>query len=347
MFREEEEIKQDMLDNISNTLDKSQNSMIHDALSAAALEFVNMHMELDYVESKFNVNNLEGEELERFINQRTAIERRKATYATTKVVITGEEGTKIEKGSLVSAGDVEFEVLEDCVVGESGRCTVEVRATEKGSVGNVSEDSIVDLPVSIPGVIDLYNPEPVTNGYDEETDKELRERYYHKLKRPGKAGNKYHYEEWALEVEGVGGVKVFPLWEGPLTVKVLIIDQDKQPANSDLIDRTREYIVDQAPFGADITVDSAEGVDVDIAVKLTLEDGYSEEEVLENIEDNIVEYLKEIAFWQSTISYAIIGSLIIDSEGVVDYTDLKINGGYENINISEEEVAVLGGVINE
>ena len=336
-----------MLDNISNTLDKSQNSMIHDALSASALEFVNMYMELDYVKGQFDVDNLEGEDLERFINQRTGIERKEATYATTKVVISGEEGTEINEGYLVSADEVEFEILDNCIIGSSGHCTVNVRATEEGSIGNVSEDSITGMLTTINGVIDVYNPESVVNGYDEETDDELRERYYHKLERPGKAGNKYHYEEWALEVEGVGAVKVFPLWDGPLTVKVLIIDKERQPAESELVDKAEEYINNEAPFGADVAIDSAGGVDINISANLVIDDGYDEGEAIENIEENITEYLKEIAFWQSTVSYAIIGSLIIDSDGVVDYRDLKVNGSNENISIGEEEVAVLGGVNNE
>ena len=36
-----------------------------------------------------------------------------------------------------------------------------------------------------------------------------------------KAGNKYHYREWALEVTGVGDAKIFPRYNGPLSIKVV------------------------------------------------------------------------------------------------------------------------------
>lgn len=347
MYRSEEEIKKDMLKNIQNTVDKTQNSLVHDALSAAAIEFVNMYMELDYLKSQFDVNNLQDSELERFINQRTGIERKPATYATTDIIISGEEGTRVTKLSLVSSGDINFEILDDVVIPASGSVSVKVQATEKGSIGNVAEDAINKMPVTIPGVIDIYNPNSVTNGYDAETDDELRERYYHKIQRPGKAGNKYHYEEWVMEVDGVGGVKAFPLWNGPLTIKVLIIDKDKQPADNELIEKTAKHIKGEAPFGADVTVESANGVDINISAELVIEDGYDEETAVENIREKVSNYLKKIAFWQSTVSYAIIGSLIIDTNGVVDYSNLRINDGTENIIIGDEEVAVLGGVKNE
>ena len=44
------------------------------------------------------------------------------------------------------------------------------------------------------------------------------------------------------------------------------------------------------------------------------------------------------------ISYARIGAAIIGTTGVLDYSDLKVNGGTSNIVIPKESVAVLGGV---
>jgi uncharacterized phage protein gp47/JayE len=347
MPRSEEEIKTDMLKTISDDLDKSGNHFIDNALSAAALEFTNMYIALEYLKGKFDVNNLEGEELAKFIYQRTGIERKPATYASADIVISGEKGVKISKGTLVSADDVIFTTLDDAIIPDAGSVTVKVQAAEQGSQGNAAANSINQMPISTPGVIDIYNPDAATGGYDEETDDELRERYYHKLQRPGKAGNKYHYEEWAMEVSGVGGVKVFPTWDGPLTVKALIIDKEKQPADEELVEETRQHIIHEAPFDAVVTVASAAGVDIDISAKLTIQDGYDEKAVVENISDSVTEYLKEIAFWKSTVSYAIIGSLIIDSEGVADYNDLTINGKTENVTIGNEEIAVLGGVYNE
>ncbi|KXS40991.1 MAG: baseplate j family protein, partial [Candidatus Frackibacter sp. T328-2] len=40
-----------------------------------------------------------------------------------------------------------------------------------------------------------------------------------------------------------------------------------------------------------------------------------------------------------------IGSNILDSEGVIDYTNLLVNGGTSNVSIGDEDVAELGNVV--
>lgn len=336
-----------MLSNVPNTMDKSQNSFIHDVIAPAALEFVNLYMELEYVRGQFDVDNLVSEDLDKFVSQRTGIERRKATYATTTVVITGEEGAVVQQGDLVSNGEINYVIQENKTISASRSVEVKVKASVPGSVGNTSVETITTFPRNLIGLIDVYNTSAATNGYDEESDEELRERYYRRLEKPGKAGNKYHYEEWAREVNGVGGVKVFPTWNGPLTVKVIIIDSNQKPADEELISLTKEHILNEAPFGAEVTIEGAKTKEVNVQATLTIEEGYEEADVIENVSANIEKYLGDIAFQETFVSYAIIGSLLIDSEGVSDYQNLKLNNGTKNITVGNEEIAILGGVINE
>ena len=54
------------------------------------------------------------------------------------------------------------------------------------------------------------------------------------------------------------------------------------------------------------------------------------------------EYLKEIAFKASTLLYNKIGYIILDTEGVIDYISLKINGDSTNIAIKDNELVVRG-----
>lgn len=339
---EVEQIHRRMLDNISDDYDKTEGSFFFDATRPAAIEFERKNEEIKTVEAKLDIENLEGEELERFVYQRTAIERKPATKATTTVIMSGQEGTTIPQGSLVSTGEINFVTIEDATIGESGQVSVIVECEEFGSVGNVPANTIVLFPISIPGVVDVYNPEPVTNGYDAESDDDLRSRYYEKLQRPAKAGNKYHYEQWAKEVVGVGGVRVVPRWNGPLTIKLIIIDSNGQPARQDLIDDVVSYVETQRPFGADVTVVPAIGLPINIAVNLILADGYNKEAVKEDIDKNITEYLKSIAFKANHVSYAQIGSIVLNTEGVLDYSNLLINGGTVNIPVADDEWAIMG-----
>ncbi len=337
-----ETIHKRMLGNISNEYDKSEGSFFFDATKPAAIEFEGKNKEIQEVTNKLDVENLEGEELERFIYQRTGITRKPATKATTVVIVSGQEGAKIGVDDLAGADTVNFISTENKTIDATGQMTVLVECEEPGVIGNVPAGAIKYFPVSIPGLVDVYNPEAVTNGYDAESDTELRQRYYEKLQRPAKAGNKYHYEQWAKEVVGVGGVRVVPRWNGPLTVKVVIIDSNGLPASQELIDNVFNHIESERPFGANVTVVSATPVTINISVTLVLVEGYEELQVKENISKNISEYLKSIAFKTDYVSYAQIGSIILDTDGVLDYSDLLINSGIANIPVENDQVAIMG-----
>ena len=51
-----------------------------------------------------------------------------------------------------------------------------------------------------------------------------------------------------------------------------------------------------------------------------------------------------MSFANGYVSYAKIGQTILNTDGVDDYSNLKVNSKTENIAISETEIAVLGGV---
>nr|DAF51919.1 MAG TPA: Baseplate J like protein [Siphoviridae sp. ctOb14] len=344
MPRSEEEIKTDMLKTISDDLDKSGNHFIDNALSAAALEFTNMYIALEYLKGKFDVNNLEGEELAKFIYQRTGIERKPATYASADIVISGEKGVKISKGTLASADDVIFTTLDDAIIPDAGSVTVKVQAAEQGSQGNAAANSINQMPISTPGVIDIYNPDAATGGYDAESDNELRQRYYERVRTPATSGNKYHYLAWAKEVLGVGDAKVIPLWNGAGTVKVIIVDSNRQPATEELRQEVYEHIEEERPIGADVTVVSATAKNITIAASVNLADGYKIQEVQEEFSDRIEEYRQDIAFKDSYISYTAIGNILFSTSGVLDYNDLKLNEEMKNIALGVEEIPIFDTV---
>lgn len=343
MDRSLEQIRNDMLENIPNTEDKSENSFIQNAVMPTSIEFFTMYRDIEETGNKIDIENLEGEELERFIYQRTGIQRRLATRATGTVVISGVELTTIGEGLLVSASDIEFRVTEPSVISANGSVEVPVEATVTGSSGNVPVNTIDTFPSSEPGLIDVYNPVAITNGYDEENDTSLLARYYEKLRQPAKSGNKFHYEQWAKEVVGVGGVRVVPRFNGPLTMKVVIIDSNQQLASGELVQEVDDHIRVEMPFGVDeLLVISATAKTIDISATLSICDGCELAQVQEDIKQNVKRYLQEIAFSRTYVSYARIGSIILDTDGVLDYSDLKLNNTVANVAVGNEEVAIMG-----
>lgn len=101
----------------------------------------------------------------------------------------------------------------------------------------------------------------------------------------------------------------------------------------------------KAPIGAKVTVKSAVAVTITVSATLTVADGYNVDSVKSAVREAIFTYIKGLAFESANdVVYTQIGSAILRTDGVVDYANLLVNGGTENIIIGPQEVAVLGTV---
>lgn len=343
------EIRETLLSNVSDEFDKNEGYLIYDILNAASFGFKELSTKQSEIESKLNVENLSGDELEQFIYQRKGLERTPATYAKGSVTVEGQ-GT-IEIGDLFETEHaVQFEATEQVEV--NGSANVPIQCTAAGSAGNVPAAQITMMPVTLSGITAVTNSSPTTGGYEAESDESLLNRYYILTKTPPTSGNKYHYQQWALSVSGVGAAKIFPLERGENTVEIVVIDQNKKPAESELIQRVQEYIDPnseglgngEAPIGARCYVVAATPLELTINVEVTKSTSVLDETVKTNIESSINAYLQEIAFSNPYVSFAKIGEAIISAEGVEDYANLTVNGGTSNISVGTKEVATLGGV---
>lgn len=344
MFKDDVEIKNDMLKNIENV---SQNNFIHDAVSGTAVELARMYMELDYVASKLDVETLEGDELSGFIYHRTGLTRRPAVKASGDVVFTGVENTIIPRGTIVLSGSIKYVTTIEESVASTGTIRVPIEAVVSGNSSNVPLGSISDIEIAIPGVISVINDNALTNGYDEESDSVLLERYYERLRTPATSGNKYHYLIWAKEVPGVGAVKVYPLWNGPGTVKVMIVNSEHLPADVELIKTTLDNINDKRPIGADVSVVSGTVNNISITVKVKPADGISIQSIKEQFEKELEQYRKAIVFKESYVSYATVGNILFETSGVVDYSSLTLNNNVSNVSIADGELPIFNEIVME
>lgn len=348
-----------MLTNISNDYDKSVGSFIYDATTPAAIELEKAYQDMDDVVDMMSIENLIEDDLTQRVKERTGIDRKPATKATTTVTVTGQIGTVINVGDKVASDTVNFSFTESKMIDSSGQASVLVECDEYGTIGNVPANAIKYFPVTLAGLTSVTNPNPVTTGFDEESDADLLDRYYERLQTPATSGNKAHYKSWAKEVVGVGDVRVISCWQGALSVKVVIIDSNKQPASQTLVDQVQAYIDPNiagtgegtAPMGAFCTVVSAIGKIMSISFSATLAPGYTSSQAVTQVEEKLQAYYKEIAFVDDeitkqpkSVSYAIIGSKILETNAITDYTNLLVNSGTANITIGIEEVPISGGV---
>jgi uncharacterized phage protein gp47/JayE len=330
-----------LLSNISNTYNKTVGSFFRDFFSPISIELETLHTKADEILNKGFVDTATGVYLDKVVVD-VGLTRKLATQATTTVTIIGAVGAIVNIGDKVASDSTSYLFTESKIIDSSGMVTVNVKSESYGSVGNVPIGAIKYFPKTLSGLYTVTNTSAITDGYNEETDVELRARYYAKVQTPTTSGNAYHYKNWSTEVNGVGDAKVIPLWSGNGTVKVIIVNSNMRAADTTLINNVIANIEANRPIGATITVISASEKAINISVTLSLEAGYTLDSVKATISNNVTDYLKTIAFKQNYVSYAKIGSLILGSEGVLDHSGLLINNGTANITVGNEEIAVMG-----
>ena len=347
----QEEFLQSMLSNLSNTEDKTPNSFSYDILSAAAIVFEDFQRVILELFKKFDVMNLEDEELDARVLQIAGIKRKQATQSTGEVTITGLPKTVIPKETVFLAGSLEFRIDQDYAIPDTGNITIKVKSVTYGGDANVLPNAIDKMSPQILEVDNISNSNAIMNGYDQETDDDLRERYLEKLLHPPKAGNPAHYKLWATEVDGIWNAKVFRTWQGGGTVKVVVIGLNRKAVGPDLIEKVKRHILEEAPIRYEsLTVESATTKKIKVDVKIKLTQNANLIEVKEEIKDRIEKYFYSISFKENIVSYAKVGAEILKVPGVADYDDLKLNGNIGNVVMKETEVPEiesLGVTTNE
>lgn len=348
-------IHEDMLNGVSNDYEKEVGTFTNDLTKTFAIQSYEARKKIELVASKLDVHNYHGEELDRYVFQKKGMKRKKSNASLG--VITAKGNGTISTGDLFETeSGTQFKATETIVINDTGN--VKIEAVIPGLKGNVGANTITLIPITIQGITEITNTTPTIDGYDQETDESLVERYLIEIQKPPTSGNIYHYMQWSREVVGVGDSKIFPLWDGNNTVQIVIIDEEKLPATTELIERVQNYIDPKgennstwgagngaAPIGAYCSVVSATPKNTNVTSTLVLESGYTIEQVQPWVEEAMRKYLKEIAFLRDSVSYAILASKILNVEGINDWTSFTLNGKTANVTIGKKEIAVLESVI--
>jgi uncharacterized phage protein gp47/JayE len=314
-----------------------------DMLTANSIEFSRAYNEMNLIVEAAFADTSWNEYLTMRAKE-AGVVRKDAAAAKVILKITGRKGSEIIKGSLfATAEDTRFHTTEDAIVEKDGTVAVKAECENTGPSGNVDPGTIIQIPYSIPGVLEVTNEAAAADGYDQESDADLKNRYLLKVRTPATSGNENHYKEWAMEVTGVGNAKVFSTWDGPNTVKIAIVNANGGIASEDLVKNTFEHIEEKRPIGAIVTVVTAKPKPIDISVKI---DGVLD---IKELEEKISAYFKTFSFNSGYVSVSKIGAYIISCANVTDYDNesLKLNGMKENVKLEAEELPVLGMITND
>jgi uncharacterized phage protein gp47/JayE len=329
-----------MLDKLPSDVDKREGSVAYDLLAPKAAEMAVMYIEMDNVLKYGFVDTTYGPFLDSKVLE-VGIVREPAQKAIGSVKFTGPNGTVILQGSIVTTNNGIRFITDNVATISGGTVTIPVTAETAGVVGNVAANSIVKTSIS--GVT-CTNLAPTLNGSDIETDAALLARYLKQVRTPSVSGNIFDYYDWALEIDGIGDARVVPIWNGPGTVKVILIDSNKQPVTPEKVTEVYNNIELKRPIGASVSVGSALSKAINVSAKLTLQSDQTLAAVLPLATESITNYLKEAAFVDLDIKFAKIGSLLLQIAGVIDYQNLTLNGSASNVPLTDSEVAVIGTV---
>lgn len=297
-----------------------------------------------------------------YIGEGKGIFKNPATKSTGTIKVKGTPETIIEKGKIVSTAateekeGIEFEFTETKIIDMTGIAYVNAKCLKEGTIGNAQPNTIKVLISPINGVESITNEEKFSGGTEIEDEEHFRERILDAELEENLSGADSDYIKWTKEVSGVGSAWVISEWNGHGTVKVLILDKNGQNANQALIDEVQNYIAPivpkgqnrggKAPTGAIVTVTTPSVLYINISAHFEFEEGFSYSDVLNALKKKINTYLSGLDVGD-TVIYKVIdsiaGSMIIDKEGLKDYSELTINKGTSNI-ATMEQIAMAGEV---
>lgn len=299
-----------------------------------------------------------------YLGEFKGLYKNEATYSTGNIQVTGTVGREIQAGSIFGTPStsekqsIQFKILENVTIDSNGNAILKAQCTTAGTIGNVAANSITILISRIDGIKSVNNIEAFTGGTDIEDEEHFRARVMAADQEEHLSGSDSDYVKWALEVDGVGSAYPIEEWNGPGTVKVLILDKNGQPATQTLIKTVQDYIYPnklsgqnrggKAPIGAVVTIDTLVTLSINVKAKYTFTSSFDPQTVLNNLKADITPYLKQIKM-NGIVNYnaihGIVSSYILESKGIDDFTNLTINNVAANITLVNQ-VPVIGEVVN-
>lgn len=345
-----EEILKRMLDKIPSNVDKREGSIIYDAIAPAAVELQLMYIELDVIMNEAFADTASREYLIRRASERGIIPK-PATYAVLKGAFAPTNVDVL--GKRFSCGTLNYVVIGQITDGEFA-----IQCETSGVDGNANLGQMIPIDY-IQGLESAELTEILIRGEDEEDTEVFRERYFKSFESQAFGGNIADYKQKTKTIQGVGGVKVTPTWDGGGTVLLTITNSEHKVASDELIESVQETIDPTqdasgkglAPIGHIVTVDTVEEASVNITTSITCDSGYSFDSLKSQIEEVVENYLSELRkTWEDNETLIVrssqIDARILDIVGIIDIQNTYING-VKNFTTSKYQIPVLGGVVNQ
>ena len=336
-----------MLARVPDTLDKREGSVIFDALAPAAFELAQAYIELDVI-----LTESCGDTASRTYLIKRAAERGLSPYAATYATLKGTFNIDVPISSRYSLGELNYIVTEKISTG-----VYKLTCETAGTVGNSQLGKLIPIEF-VQGLTTAELTELLIPAEDAEATESFRTRYLNSFDSQAYGGNIADYKEKVNKINGVGGVKVYPVWNGGGTVKLVIINSEFEVPTPEMITTVQTAVdpvtnsgkgVGVAPIGHTVTVEGVTTQTVNVGLTLTFASGYTFAALESAINTLIDAYFLELnTVWSENeatiIRVSQIETRILTLTGIVDVQNTTLNGVAGNLTLGANAIAVRGVV---
>ena len=339
-----------------STIDTREGSLIYIATAICSAEEAQVYIDMDNI---LDITFADTAPREYLIKR--AAERGLEPEPSTQAIVQGgfiPSTLSIAVGTRFSGNGVVYAVTEYVSDG-----VYKLQCETAGTVGNEYLGDIVPV-VNVPGLTACSITEILIPGENVEDTEVFRQRYFDSFQSQAYGGNIDDYKEKVKSLGGVGGVKVYPVWNGGGTVKCVLIDSSFGVPSSELIATVQEAIdpvgaagegVGIAPIGHTVTIDGVTESSIDIAATITYTDGWDFASCESYINAAIDAYFLELAqTWEDTktllsdagliVRISQIETRLLDLTGILDISGTTINTVASNFTLGVAEIPVRGTV---
>ena len=358
-----------MLDNVPDDIDQREGSIVFDALAPAAMAMAQQSLTMANIIRQSYIKTAQGQ----FLDYRAAehgTARYVATQTEVKAKFLDSDGNPINN---VQIGDQFASIGETpifyTVQKINDDLTGELTADDPGTTANSYIGQI--LPVTSNDSLSWAEiTEIVAPARDEETEDHLRDRLLKADDWVAYGGNVADYLSMLSKINEVGAGQVYPVWAGPGTVKLVVLNNDLMPASADLVKKVKNIIDPEdrealgyglAPIDHQVTVVAPSILTVNVASTVTIDTKQNADNVKAKIKEAIENYFELLRqSWNTvdqkagrgysqTVYRSKILSQIMSVEGVINASVPVLNDTDGDIalvfNNQTSQLPILGEVV--
>lgn len=347
---------------VQDDRDKREGSVIFDTLApfcqllaAGAVELRNFYTQTYAVTAT-------GQNLDDRVAEQGII-RYAATYAVKKITLKDVDGNPISVpigarfSTVSSTNPINYAVTAQYVEGDVAvPGTYEATCEEMGVVGNEYSGNLINITF-IQGLASAYMSSTLIPARNEETDEELRERYFESLNQKAFGGNIADYRTKVEAISGVGAVQIYPTWNGGGTVKLSIVDPSYGPCSPEFVATIQKEIdpenaqgetgtgIGIAPIGHKVTVVTPQEVTVNVTATITLQAGYTLGQVETAVTQALASYIQslrqswadanDLNVYACDVFVSRVSSAIVNVAGIANVTNVRLNGATGDIILTQ------------